>query len=69
MTFSQFIAILRARFWSALLVFIVTVATTVGVSMVLAKKDTSASVMGSEPARAWIAGVASHAEVAPRANL
>ena len=45
MTFGQFIAILRARFWSALLVFAVTVATTVGVSLVLPKKYTATATV------------------------
>ena len=38
MSFGQFIAILRARWWVAALVFVLTVGTTVGVSLVLPKK-------------------------------
>ncbi len=45
MTFGQFLAILRARFWSALLVFAVTVGTTVGVSLVLPKKYTATATV------------------------
>lgn len=46
MTFSQFIAILRARWLSALLVMIVTISATVGVSLMLPKSYTaSASVV------------------------
>ena len=46
MTFGQFLSILRARKWAALLVFIVVVATTVGVSLLLPKQYTgTASVV------------------------
>ena len=46
MTFAQFLSILRARKWAALLVFVLVVATTVGVSMVLPKQyDAAASVV------------------------
>jgi chain length determinant protein EpsF len=46
MTFAQFLSILRARKWAALLVFVLVVATTVGVSMVLPKQyDATASVV------------------------
>ena len=46
MTFAQFLSILRARKWAALLVFVLVVATTVGVSLVLPKQyDASASVV------------------------
>ncbi len=46
MTFGQFLSILRARKWAALLVFLLVVATTVGVSMVLPKQyDAAASVV------------------------
>ncbi|HQC99194.1 MAG TPA: Wzz/FepE/Etk N-terminal domain-containing protein, partial [Aquabacterium sp.] len=38
MTFGQFLSILRARKWAALLVFVLVVATTVGVSLVLPKQ-------------------------------
>lgn len=46
MTFSQFLAILRARKWAALLVFVLVVATTVAVSLLLPKRYTgTASVV------------------------
>jgi chain length determinant protein EpsF len=46
MTFSQFIAILRARKWAALLVFTLVVATAVAVSLLLPKRYTgTASVV------------------------
>jgi succinoglycan biosynthesis transport protein ExoP len=46
MTFGQFLSILRARKWAALLVFVLVVATTVGVSLVLPKQyDATASVV------------------------
>lgn len=46
MTFNQFIAILRARWLSALLVLVVTISATVGVSLLLPKSYTaSASVV------------------------
>jgi chain length determinant protein EpsF len=38
MTFGQFLSILRARKWAAMLVFLLVVATTVGVSLVLPKQ-------------------------------
>ncbi|MBK6854899.1 MAG: chain length determinant protein EpsF [Burkholderiales bacterium] len=41
MSFSQFLSILRARWFSALLVLIVTVGTTIGVSLVLPKQYTA----------------------------
>ncbi len=41
MTFGQFISILRARKWAALLVFLLVVATTVGVSLLLPKQYTA----------------------------
>ena len=68
MTFGQFIAILRARFWSALRVYADAAGARVVVGLVLAKKDTAALVVGSEPAQARFAGDASHANVARRAN-
>ena len=43
MTFGQFLSILRARFWAALLVFVLVVAATVAVSMLLPKQYTSAA--------------------------
>lgn len=46
MTFGQFLSILRARKWAALLVFLLVVATTVTVSLLLPKQyDASASVV------------------------
>ena len=74
MTFGQFIAILRARFWSALLVFIVTVATTVGVSMVLPKKYTAVAtvVVDFRPdpvTAAMYGGVASPAMMATQVDV
>ena len=46
MTFGQFLSILRARKWAALLVFALVVATTVAVSLLLPKQyDGSASVV------------------------
>ncbi|MBP7667796.1 MAG: chain length determinant protein EpsF, partial [Burkholderiaceae bacterium] len=46
MTFGQFLSILRARKWAALLVFVLVVGTTVGVSLVLPKQyDATASVV------------------------
>ncbi len=41
MTFGQFLSILRARWWVALLVFLLTVGTTVAVSMLLPKQYTA----------------------------
>ena len=38
MTFGQFLSILRARKWAALLVFLLVVATTVTVSLLLPKQ-------------------------------
>lgn len=46
MTFGQFLSILRARKWAALLVFLLVVFTTVGVSLILPPKyDATASVV------------------------
>ena len=46
MTFGQFLSILRARKWAALLVFVLVVATTVAVSLLLPKQYTgTASVV------------------------
>jgi len=46
MTFGQFLSILRARWWVAALVFLLTVGTTVGVSTMLPKQYTAtASVL------------------------
>ena len=45
MTFGQFLAILRARWWLALLVLAVTVGTTVGVSLVLPKRYTATATV------------------------
>lgn len=41
MTFGQFFSILRARWWVALLVLVLTVGTTVGVSLLLPKQYTA----------------------------
>jgi polysaccharide biosynthesis transport protein len=41
MTFGQVISILRARWWAALLVFVLTVGTTLAVSLLLPKQFTS----------------------------
>ena len=51
MTFGQFLAILRARKWVALLVFALVVATTVAVSLLLPKKYTATAsvVMDIKP--------------------
>ena len=43
MTFGQFLSILRARKWAALLVFLVVVASTVAVSLLLPKQYTGAA--------------------------
>lgn len=43
MTFAQFLSILRARKWAALLVFALVVVTTVAVSLLLPKKYTGAA--------------------------
>ena len=53
MTFGQFIAILRARWWVAVLVFIVTVGTTVAVSLVLPKKFTAVATVVAMLALLW----------------
>lgn len=46
MTFGQFLSILRARKWAALLVFFLVVGTTVGLSLILPKQyDATASVV------------------------
>ena len=46
MTFGQFLSILRARKWAALLVFVMVIATTLGVSLLLPKTYTgTASVV------------------------
>lgn len=46
MTFGQFLSILRARKWAALLVFLLVVTTTVAVSLILPKQyDATASVV------------------------
>ena len=51
MTFSQFIAILRARKWAALLVFMSVVATTLAVSLLLPKSytGTASIVIDAKP--------------------
>ncbi len=74
MTFGQFIAILRARFWSALLVFIVTVGTTVGVSLVLPRKYTATAtvVLDLKPdpvTAAMYGGMASPAMMATQVDV
>lgn len=43
MSLTQFLAILRARWWVALLVFLLTVGTTLGVSLLLPKQYTASS--------------------------
>jgi len=45
MTIQQFLLILRARFWVALLAFVVTVATTVVVSLLLPKQYTASAAV------------------------
>ena len=45
MTFSQFLSILKARWVSALLVLVLTVGTTVGVSLVLPKNYTASAAV------------------------
>ncbi len=45
MTFSQFLSILKARWLSALLVLVLTVGTTVGVSLLLPKNYTASSAV------------------------
>ncbi len=45
MTLQQFLLILRARFWVALLAFVVTVATTVVVSLLLPKQYTASAAV------------------------
>lgn len=46
MTFGQFLSILRARKWAALLVFFIVVGTTVGISLILPRQyDATASVV------------------------
>ncbi len=74
MTFGQFLAILRARFWSALLVFAVTVGTTVGVSLLLPKKYTATAtvVMDLKPdpvTAAMYGGMASPAMMATQVDV
>lgn len=51
MTFAQFLSILRARKWAALLVFVLVVATTVAVSLLLPKQylGTSSVVIDVKP--------------------
>ncbi len=43
MSFGQFLSILKARWWAALLVFVLTVGTTVAVSLLLPKQYTAAA--------------------------
>ena len=45
MTLQQFLLILRARIWVALLAFVVTVATTVAVSLIMSKQYTASTAV------------------------
>jgi polysaccharide biosynthesis transport protein len=49
MTISQFFSILRARWWVALLVLLITVAAVVGVSLLLPKKYTATASVVVDP--------------------
>ena len=51
MTFGQFLSILRARKWAALMVFVLVVATTVAVSLLMPKTytGTSSVVIDAKP--------------------
>ena len=74
MTFGQFLAILRARYLSALLVLLVTVGTTNGVSLILPKKYTAVAtvVMDLKPdpvTAAMYGGMASPAMMATQVDV
>ena len=74
MSFGQFIAILRARWWVAVLVFVVTVGTTVGVSLVLPKKYSATATvvvdMKPDPVTAMMyGGMASPAFMATQVDV
>ncbi len=74
MTFGQFLAILRARYLSALLVLLVTVGTTIGVSLILPKKYTAVAtvVMDLKPdpvTAAMYGGMASPAMMATQVDV
>ena len=57
MNLGQFISILRARWWVAVLVFVLTVGTTLVVSLLLPKQYTAAAVGGDRrQARPGVAG-------------
>jgi polysaccharide biosynthesis transport protein len=51
MTFGQFLSILRARWWAALLIFVLVVATTLIVNLLLPKqyKATASVLVDSKP--------------------
>jgi succinoglycan biosynthesis transport protein ExoP len=74
MSFGQFIAILRARWWVAALVFVVTVGTTVAVSLVLPKKYAATATvvvdMKPDPVSAMMyGGMASPAFMATQVDV
>ena len=74
MTFGQFLAILHARYLAALLVLLVTVGTTVGVSLLLPKKYTATAtvVMDLKPdpvTAAMYGGMASPAMMATQVDV
>ena len=54
MTFGQFLAILRARWWVVLLVIVLTVGAAIGISLRLPKQYTAtASIVASRRLR-WL---------------
>lgn len=73
MTFSQFLSILRARWWVVLLVLALTVATTVTVSLLLPKQyEAAASVVVDfkpDPIAAAAYGMASPAVMATQVDI
>jgi chain length determinant protein EpsF len=74
MSFGQFISILKARWWAALLVLVLTIGTTVGVSLMLPKQYTAnASVVVDfkpDPVSAMLyAGMASPGYMATQVDV
>lgn len=73
MSFGQFISILKARWWAVLLVFVLTVGTTVAVSLLLPKQYTaSASVVADfkpDPVALISSGMASSGFMATQVDV
>lgn len=65
MTFAQFLSILRARKWIGILIFVVTVGATLGISLILPKQYTATASIVIDVKPDPIAGVMYPGQLAP----